>query len=169
MSEYPKTQPAFTMKVAVDPPYAVGSGSRNTNFQIIPMVPGGTLKSAEGFSPALDAEFVGVGNDYIHADADGKHLRLNAHGVVKTKDEALIYVKYTGVVNFTEAEQAVFTGSAADGSTPWGNSFTHVTFQTGDERYKELENRVFVGQGRFTVEKSKPLIVEYRISQVTQG
>jgi hypothetical protein len=44
---------------------------------------GGTLQSAEGFDPAIDAEFVGIGNDYIHADADGKHLRLNAHGVIK--------------------------------------------------------------------------------------
>ena len=44
---------------------------------------GGTVQSVPGFSPALDAEFVGVGNDYIHADADGKHLRLDAHGVIK--------------------------------------------------------------------------------------
>lgn len=44
---------------------------------------GGTVKSAPNFSPAIDAEFVGVGNDYIHADPDGKHLRLNAHGVIK--------------------------------------------------------------------------------------
>ena len=44
---------------------------------------GGTIKSAPSFSPAIDAEFVGVGNDYIHADPDEKHLRLNAHGVVK--------------------------------------------------------------------------------------
>lgn len=51
---------------------------------------GGTVKSAPGFSPAIDAEFVGVGNDYIHADPDGKHLRLNAHGVIK-------WVEYIGI------------------------------------------------------------------------
>lgn len=50
---------------------------------------GGTIKSEPGFSPALDAEFVGVGNDYIHADADGKHLRLNAHAVAKYVAAAL--------------------------------------------------------------------------------
>lgn len=44
---------------------------------------GGTLKSDLTFEPAIDAEFVGVGNGYIHADPDGQHLRLNAHGVVK--------------------------------------------------------------------------------------
>jgi hypothetical protein len=41
--------------------------------------------------------------------------------------------------------------------------------QTGDERYKEFENRVFVGQGRFRVEKGKPVVVEYKVSQVVKG
>lgn len=44
---------------------------------------GGTLKSEPGFSPAIDAEFVGMGNDYIRGDPSGKHIRLDAHGVVK--------------------------------------------------------------------------------------
>lgn len=44
---------------------------------------GGTIKSEPGFSPALDAEFVGTGNDYIRHDVDGKRMRLDAHGVVK--------------------------------------------------------------------------------------
>lgn len=45
----------------------------------------GTLKGDPSFSPAIDGEFVGTGNDYIHSDPDGQHLRLNAHGVVKYK------------------------------------------------------------------------------------
>ncbi|KAM0117302.1 hypothetical protein ACP6JC_006072 [Aspergillus fumigatus] len=148
---------------------------------------GGTVKSDPGYPLALDAEFVGTGNDYIHADPDNKHLRLNAHGVIKTKDEALLYMNYTGVVTMGPAEQAVFSGNAEDGATPFGNSFTHFTFevrshpayyltfqnltglQTGDERYKEFENRVFVGQGRFRVEKGKPVVVEYKVSQVVKG
>ncbi len=44
---------------------------------------GGTVKSESGFSPAIDAEFVGTGADYIHNDPDGKRMRLNAHGVLK--------------------------------------------------------------------------------------
>ncbi|RJE21048.1 hypothetical protein PHISCL_06619 [Aspergillus sclerotialis] len=168
MAEFPSLQPAFTVQVNIDAPFHVGSASRSNSLQVVPMT-GGTLKSAPGFSPAIDAEFVGVGNDYIHADPDGKHLRLNAHGVIKTKDDALIYVNYTGVVTMGPAEQAVFGGTAGDGATPFGNSFTHFTFETGDERYKELENRVFAGQGRFVVEKGKSLVVEYRVGQVTKG
>lgn len=44
---------------------------------------GGTLKTAPGYSLNIDSEFVGVGNDYIKADGDGEHVRLNAHGVLK--------------------------------------------------------------------------------------
>lgn len=50
---------------------------------------GGTIKSESGFSPALDSEFVGVGNDYIRSDVDGKRMRLDAHGVVKYVDGSL--------------------------------------------------------------------------------
>lgn len=104
-----------------------------------------------------------------------------------TCNQQLLYMNYTGVVTMGPAEQAVFSGNAEDGATPFGNSFTHFTFearshpayyltfqnltglQTGDERYKEFENRVFVGQGRFRVEKGKPVVVEYKVSQVVKG
>ncbi|KAJ1713764.1 hypothetical protein COH20_007895 [Aspergillus flavus] len=175
MSGFPTLKPAFTVRVNIDAPLAVGSASRSNPLQVVPMT-GGTVKGDSGFSPALDAEFVGVGNDYIHADADGKHLRLNAHGVLKTKDDALLYLNYTGVVTLTPAEQAVFAGTASEGSTPFGNiceyivglSLPEPSLTTGDERYKDLENRVFVGQGRFNIESGKP-VVEYRVSQVHHG
>ncbi|KAL5336980.1 hypothetical protein BJX70DRAFT_371190 [Aspergillus crustosus] len=81
----------------------------------------------------------------------------------------LIHLNYTGVVTLGDAECAVLTGTAEDGSTAWGNSFTHVTFETGHERYKELENRVFVGKGRFTAENGKAPAVEYRVGQVVHA
>lgn len=42
------------------------------------------VKSESGFTPSIDAELVGSANDYIHNDPDGKHMRLDAHGVVKS-------------------------------------------------------------------------------------
>ena len=53
-----------------------------------PMV-GGTVTSEPGFTPALNATFEGTGNDYIRNDPDGKRMRLNAHGVLKTHDDAV--------------------------------------------------------------------------------
>lgn len=44
---------------------------------------GGTAISHPSFKPAVDAVFEGVGNDYIRNDPDGKHMRLDAHGVLR--------------------------------------------------------------------------------------
>ena len=44
---------------------------------------GGTVKSEPGFAPAIDAALVGQGADYIHNDPSGKHMRLDAHSVIK--------------------------------------------------------------------------------------
>jgi hypothetical protein len=42
---------------------------------------------------------------------------------------------------------------------------THVTFETGSEEFRLLEQKVYVGNGRFIVEDGN-LTVEYKISQV---
>ena len=44
-----------------------------------------------------------------------------------------------------------------------------MKFETGDEKLKDLELGVFVGAGRFLVEKGKPAVVEYTISKVVKG
>ncbi|KAF3392930.1 hypothetical protein DPV78_009700 [Talaromyces pinophilus] len=127
MAGFPTLKPAFTVRVSVDAPFPVGSHHRKTALVVVPMV-GGTVISESGFTPALDAKFEGTGNDYIRNDPDGKRMRLNAHGVVKTHDDA-----------------------------------------TGDERYKDLENGVFVGQGHFVTKTGEKTIVEYKVSQVLAG
>jgi RNA polymerase I-specific transcription initiation factor RRN6 len=41
------------------------------------------------------------------------------------------------------------------------------TFETGSEKYKELENGVYVAAGHFVKEEGqKGLIVEYKVSKV---
>lgn len=47
------------------------------------------------------------------------------------------------------------------------NSVTHVKFETGHPELKVLENKVFVGSGRFILEAGKPVTVEYKISEVS--
>lgn len=101
------------------------------------------------------------------------------------KHDQLIYLNYTGIVEITAALGAILGGSPDAKSTPFGNSclfprllpywesigliqiaVTHLTFETGSEKYKELETGVFVGAGRFVVEKDKPIVVEYKVSRV---
>jgi Protein of unknown function (DUF3237) len=82
MSDFPSLEAAFTIQVAIDPPLGVGSASRGTPLAVVPMT-GGTMKSEPGFSPAVEATFKGTGNDYIHNDPTGKHMRLNAMGTLE--------------------------------------------------------------------------------------
>ena len=82
---------------------------------------GGSLKSEPSFSPSIDAEFVGTGNDYIHNDPDGKHMRLDAHGLAKDKTGGTIYLHYTGVVNITPELGAVLSGDPEAKSTEFGD------------------------------------------------
>ena len=82
MSDFPTLEPAFTLQVAIDPPIDIGSASRGTHLTVVPMI-GGSMKSEPGFSPAVDATLKGVGNDYIHRDTTGTHMRLNANAVLE--------------------------------------------------------------------------------------
>lgn len=43
---------------------------------------------------------------------------------------------------------------------------SHHTFEVGDAKYKELENRTWVGNGRFIVHEDGTLSVEVKISSV---
>ena len=84
---------------------------------------GGNVKSESGFSPALNAEFVGTGNDYIHNDPSGKHMRLNAHAVVQDKESgAMVYLNYSGVVDITPELGAILQGQEDAKSTDFGGS-----------------------------------------------
>lgn len=43
---------------------------------------------------------------------------------------------------------------------------THFTFETGSEKYKDLEAGVFAGAGRFVVGEGPGPVVEYRVGKV---
>ncbi|KAL9026394.1 MAG: hypothetical protein Q9196_004933 [Gyalolechia fulgens] len=137
----------------------------------------GTAVSHPTFKPVFDAVFEGGGTDYIRNDPDGKHMRLDAHAVMRfaclasklsmdKKLGGLVYVHYTGVIGITPELGLVLSGSPEAKSTEFGDAFIHLTFETGDEKLKELETGVFVASGRFVVEEGKPTTVEYRVSKV---
>lgn len=43
---------------------------------------------------------------------------------------------------------------------------THVLFETGSEELKAIEGKIYVASGRFVLEEGKPLVVQYKISEV---
>ena len=44
---------------------------------------GGSICSHPKYPLAMDASFIGTGNDYIHNSPNQSHMRLNAHAVAK--------------------------------------------------------------------------------------
>ncbi|KAF2473752.1 uncharacterized protein BDR25DRAFT_256583 [Lindgomyces ingoldianus] len=165
MSGFPSLQPAFTVRVDIDPPLPVG-GQCGTSLVIVPMV-SGTVKSEPGFEPTLDAELHGVGYDYIHNDADGGNMRLDVRSQVKNNDGTIFAMYYKGTVGLTEGVKALLGGSADAKTTPYGDSFVSFSFETGSPKYKDLENATYVAAGHFVKEPGmKGLVVEYKVSKV---
>lgn len=69
------------MTISISTPFLVGSISRGTPCTVVPITDG-SIRSEPGFDIELEGSLVGTGNDYIHNDADGRHMRLDAHAVM---------------------------------------------------------------------------------------
>lgn len=80
MAGFPQNAPALTITVNIAVAFLVGSISRGTPLTVVPII-GGTVMSEPGFEPNIEARFKGTGNDYMHTDPTGKHMRLDSHVV----------------------------------------------------------------------------------------
>ncbi|TAQ88528.1 hypothetical protein B7494_g3140 [Chlorociboria aeruginascens] len=167
MAHFPKLIPAFIAHVVIDAPFPLGTLSKGAPLSVIPFLAENSyIKSQSGYAIELDSVFV-HGSDYIKQDPSGKHLRLDVSSVVKDASGAFVVFKYTGVINITEGVKKVLGGDAEARTTPFGDSFTHVVFETGDAKLKAIEDKVYVASGHFIIEAGKPTVVEYLISEVT--
>lgn len=168
----------------------MGILSTGTNLTHVSFIAGEEAISSEaGYSTSLKGTWV-HGSDYIKTDADGGKSRLEVDSLVKdTATGGLVRYRYTGVVDMSGPAGKVLRGDADAATTefgdiceytrvndanvmcvfPWSNvcAVTHVKFETGHPELKVLENKVFVGSGRFILEAGKPVTVEYKISEVS--
>lgn len=96
--------------------------------------------------------------DWLTICDDFGHLDVRV--TFETHDGAYIFVEYKGKLEMTPAVQAAL--STGEGSTEIGDQyfFTEIMMQTGDERYKWVNNIICVGQGRIL-----PGRVEYDVYQ----
>ncbi|KIH94933.1 hypothetical protein SPBR_03856 [Sporothrix brasiliensis 5110] len=171
MSSFPKLIPAFTARIPIRAADAVGSSKGGLNlvrFVSVDEGHGGSLVSEPGYPVAVDAQFV-HGADYIRPEDDGKRLRLNVNSVLKQKgsDDALLNYTYTGLIEITDEIAKVLSGAPGAASTPQGQVFTQVNFESGHPSLKVLGTKLYVAAGRFIVEAGQPVIVEYKISEVS--
>ncbi|KAG9377957.1 DUF3237 domain containing protein [Pyrenophora tritici-repentis] len=162
MAGFPFLQPAFTVRVNIDAPMQVG-GQSGPGLVIVPMV-SGTVKSERGFEPKLDGELHGVGYDYIHNDTNGGNMRLDVRSQVKTDDGTILAMYYKGTVALTPGVVAMLSGSPDAKTTDYGDSFVTFSFETGSDKYKDLQNGTYVAAGHF-VKEGDGVIVEYKVSK----
>jgi len=166
MSNFPKLIPAFTAHVVIGGTASIGAVARGGALTVVPF---GTeysfIRSEPGYPVQLDAVFT-HGSDFIRLDPSGKNARLDVTSILKDKSGATLSFKYSGILTMTAELRAVLSGSPDAKTTGFGNAFTHILFETGDEKLRPLEQKIYVASGQFIIEAGKPTVVEYLISEV---
>ncbi|KAH6634344.1 hypothetical protein B0J18DRAFT_453120 [Chaetomium sp. MPI-SDFR-AT-0129] len=161
-TNFPKLTPAFTVRVAIYPPTSLTS-----TLTFVPFTAGGTIVSHPNYPIQLDAA-IEHGADYIRAHPSGKHVLLDVQSVARdAKSGSLVRFGYKGKIATGGEAGKVLRGEAGLGETPFGEAFTVVEFEAGTGALAVLEEKVYVGSGRFVIEAGKPVIVEYLVSEVT--
>ncbi|KAF4972770.1 hypothetical protein FZEAL_9527 [Fusarium zealandicum] len=160
-TKFPMLIPAFTAQIYIDAPLVI-----STDLLNIPFVPNlGTLVSEPGYEPALKATFI-HGSDFLRRDKDGQRVRLDVSSVARDASGAMLRFNYNGVVGMMGDEGKVIRGDGNATTTGFGNAFVQVRFETDALGLKPLEDKLYVGSGRFIVEENQPIVVEYKISEV---
>lgn len=111
--------------------------------------------------PRISAELAMPGGDWMAVSDDG-FWRPDVRNQLRTDDGAVVLMRYTGLVE----QNADFKAAAEeDRETSWDDQYMRmaVTFETGDERYRWLNESLFVARGRLLGTGH----VEYTIYRVT--
>ena len=150
-----KLVPLMTMHGDLKPPVDVGKGPYGQ--RMIFDVTGGTFEGEK-----LRGKVLASGGDWILVDDQGVG-HLDVRITLETDDGALLYVQYYGIL---ELKEEVMTAIGGGKPTEFGDVYfmTQPRVETGDERYKWLNNIIAVAEGR-VVENA----VEYQIYEVANG
>ena len=145
----------FQLKATVDAPTLIGPTPIGTR-QIF-AVSGGTFEGER-----LSGVVLPPGGEWLLDAGDG-FGQVDVRLMLRTNDDAPIYMRYSGLMDFNETVQGKL---AAGQSTEFGDNpfLTHVRFECDDERYAWLTRVIAVGEGRM-----HPDCVEYAIYELVNG
>ncbi|CAM1506925.1 Fc.00g065660.m01.CDS01 [Cosmosporella sp. VM-42] len=160
-ANFPILIPAFTAQIQIDTPLPITNDLLNIPF----LSNSGTLISEPSYRYSLHATFV-HGSDYLRRDADGQNVRLDVVSTARDDTGALLKFSYNGIVAMTGDEGKVIRGDSNATTTGFGSAFVQIRFETDSPGLKPLEDKMYVGSGRFIVQDNQPIIVEYKISEV---
>ena len=82
----------------------------------------------------------------------------------RTNDGTILAMYYKGTVALTPGVVAMLSGNPEAKTTDYGDSFVTFSFETGSDKYKDLQNGTFVAAGHF-VKEGEGVVVEYKVSK----
>jgi len=82
----------------------------------------------------------------------------------RTEDGTILAMYYKGTVALTPGVVAMLSGGPDAKTTDYGDSFVTFSFETGSDKYKDLQNGTFVAAGHF-VKEGGVVVVEYKVSK----
>ncbi len=131
------------------PPLMIGAGPIGTRIYY-------GIESGEVVGDRLTAKLIS-GGEWALLGPDG-YIRIDVRLQAETRDGALIYIQYSGLLEMNDKVQ---TALASGAGTNYGDHrfFINPRMETGDERYAWVNRTFFVGEGRLLPN----LGVEYQI------
>ncbi|HET6873397.1 MAG TPA: DUF3237 family protein [Acidimicrobiales bacterium] len=131
----------FTFSGLLDQPLMVGDGPFGSRAFF-------PVKEGRAKGARINGSLVGGGGDWLLLGADG-FGRLDVRGQIQTADGAIIYISYHGLLQMTDAVMAAATGAEVE--TRFEDQYfrTAPRLETGDERYRWVNQTMFAAQGRF--------------------
>ena len=150
-----KLEPLLVLRVDTGAPVGVGTGPYGT--RLISTASGGTFEG-----PRLQGRVLPNGGNWILVDGEDV-WHIDVRLLLETDEGARIYVQYKGILVLNQKMRDAIAGG---GATGYGDGYFMIQprFETGDPRYRWLNQVAAVGEGRF-----EPGIVEYRILQLAHG
>ena len=147
-----KSEFLFDLQISLNPPQTVGPVLKGT--RVIFPFKDGSVKSDKINGKILDCS----------ADwglvLDTTTFKVDVRATIKTDDEALIYITYSGYSHATAKNRAIISAGKGSELSPADYYFrTSFSFETSAPKYAWLNHTVAVGVGRFPA----PGKVAYRI------
>jgi hypothetical protein len=142
----------FVLRIEVAPPIDLGTGMAGHRL-IAELIRG----RASG--PRFNAVLLTGGADWILLGPDGIG-RIDVRSQLQTDDGAFVYMQYRGLIEMNAAVHAAITSGR---ECEFTDQYCRVVvkFETGDDRYRWLQERIFLAQGR-----PLPGGIEYRVFRV---
>ncbi|EKG22460.1 Lipase GDSL [Macrophomina phaseolina MS6] len=139
------------MNATVKTPILVGNISTGSTLTYADVV-SGSVVSEPGFYPVLNGTTI-RGGDHLTIDPSQLINRINVDILVQTDDEPPEYIRMlaTGTEEATQSVLDAVIGAPGAKRVPFGDfqATSSWSFQTGSEKYGELQNAVYVGSTSF--------------------